>query len=557
MPPRVADAPRGPKCNVCTARGPNTRCNRIPPVCNWCRNNNAVCTWPAQEEDNGGDQGQGGQAQQQGEEENPPPPPPIPPAHPPAQQPQLPPQQAQPIPGLILNEHNLAALLADDRIRQAFRAAEAQDHPPPRAQTPVEDRERSPEPRGRDREHIHGRDRDHDRRSRSPSPRRRSRDRDDRRRSPRRRRHSGRKSKSGKRRKHRSRSRSPRRRRNSSPSPSSSGSSSSSRSSSRDSRGRRKSSRRDSSRDSERRSRPKKVLHRPSRAEGVLLEGASFPIPPAILKIMENGWKAHFSLCLLDPAFLEQPDAAHRAQLYVDLMSGRKVADKATETRIAALGIPREENMTHDQWRFAWDILLPIIEDYMPTDCFEAWQKHWHLVWTHSDVRPNWHRLMLYDIKMRQTASRTNFDMGTWQYKVYEEIVNKDRDDIAKGRGRHTTSHSTAAPIASSSHTRKASSDIAPPAKRTKHIREMDSDERCFRCGLKGEHKTKYCAASKQTNGRSPIIRRNGKNWTLDGSPFCYSFNTLKGCSASTCSNPPHICSLCRSTDHGAQACPV
>ena len=81
---------------------------------------------------------------------------------------------------------------------------------------------------------------------------------------------------------------------------------------------------------------------------------------------------------------------------------------------------------------------------------------------------------------------------------------------------------------------------------------------RCFVCLGKG-HPSRTCSVRKQIDNADLNVKRNSKNdWILeDGSAFCWSYNSAKGCSnsASRCPNGKHICTGCLSSRHSAQSC--
>ncbi|KAG8732230.1 hypothetical protein FRC10_001151 [Ceratobasidium sp. 414] len=156
-------------------------------------------------------------------------------------------------------------------------------------------------------------------------------------------------------------------------------------------------------------------------------------IPPVIEKIMESGWSTHFSLALVDPAFLKQADAAQYAKIVIGLASSSKTADRLAIANTPAR-VKAEENMSFNEWRFAFDNLMLLIEKYRDPDSITAWQNHWYMVFSHHDVREKWPCLMKYNTKIHQMATQFNFNMGIWQHRIYDEIVDQDREDITARR---------------------------------------------------------------------------------------------------------------------------
>jgi hypothetical protein len=298
--------------------------------------------------------------------------------------------------------------------------------------------------------------------------------------------------------------------------------------------------------------RRKHMLHRPDLAHNELLDGAHVVIPPVIENIMAKAWTQHFSLAFLHPEFLCSPDAARFAKISLGITAGSKSSDQLLEASTGGTCIKLEQDMGQEEWLNSWEHLMPLIKKHLPEAC-EAWTKHWCMIYSHHNCQTHWNRLMLYCIKIRQSATQVNFNPGKWQSQVYEEITEQDRDDAARRRAMPPrTLPSSSAPTASFTPLSSAPSNSTP--KKPKLAREVNPSEQCFCCGYKG-HYVKECVASKQHNCSSIITRRSGNKWLLDGASFCYSFNTLKGCAKSPCPNPPHLCSLCRSPDHSTQAC--
>ncbi|KAG8729870.1 hypothetical protein FRC10_003336 [Ceratobasidium sp. 414] len=273
-------------------------------------------------------------------------------------------------------------------------------------------------------------------------------------------------------------------------------------------------------------------------------------IPPVIEKIMESGWSTHFSLALVDPAFLKQADAAQYAKIVIGLASSSKTADRLAIANTPAR-VKAEENMSFDEWRFAFDNLMLLIEKYRDPDSITTWQNHWYMVFSHRDVREKWPRLMKYDTKIRQMATQFNFDMGIWQHRIYDKIVDQDQEDIAACRFTGPT-HPSANPHASFTKHSGEGSTVPKRNKPTQPARGNDFREWCFRCGLHNDHQTKCFTATKQTNGQPFVIQCTGNGRSIGNTLFCFAFNTLKGCTSSPCSNPPHGASVPALTHDGS-----
>ncbi|KAG8696580.1 hypothetical protein FRC08_007064 [Ceratobasidium sp. 394] len=303
---------------------------------------------------------------------------------------------------------------------------------------------------------------------------------------------------------------------------------------------------------------PKTKLHRPDLAKHTLIDGAQVVIPPVIENIMRKGFRTYFPLTFVHPDFLHSPDAARYAKVAIGLASGTKSATQLTEAGSSGTLALEERNMALEDWLGAWEHLIRLIRKYLPRPAYKAWKRHWTMIYEHRDRKSHWPRLMLYCIRIRQSATQINFNPGIWQERVYKEIIQEDRDAISARKSSHPTPSTVTASRTTHSY---ASTTVSAPAsanlpKKPKIAREVNPRERCFCCGSRGLHFAKDCSATKLHNKQPLVVRRTGSNWTIDNNPFCYSFNTLKGCTKSPCPNVRHLCSLCRSTDHGAQTCP-
>lgn len=305
------------------------------------------------------------------------------------------------------------------------------------------------------------------------------------------------------------------------------------------------------------------MLHQPDLAGDELVDGICVVIPKAIRKIMQDNWKEYIPLTLLTTAHLKSSDTTRKLQTPICLASGRKGLELMATTDKDLVPPKDEAAMDFQEWLQAWNHLLDLIDIYIP-QATSAWEQHWKMIWQHRERDTRWHCLMRYCIEVRKAAVRANMNPGVWQAKIWQEIIDDDRDRIAAGRpppGSRPSQPSTNSQHdkpATSSHSFQRRSD-APSASDQKPARKTCGDQdldKCFRCGTYG-HLIRDCNRDFQYNGGKIHVTKVGNTYMLDSKPFCYRFNTPKGCHIIPCPNPPHICSLCRATDHGAQQCRV
>ena len=92
--------------------------------------------------------------------------------------------------------------------------------------------------------------------------------------------------------------------------------------------------------------------------------------------------------------------------------------------------------------------------------------------------------------------------------------------------------------------------------KQVKARSEGETGSRCFVCRGNG-HQSKICSSHKQIDNTDVNVKKNASgDWVLyNNEPFCWSFNSARGCSRTPCANGKHICTGCLSTSHCAQTC--
>ena len=103
-----------------------------------------------------------------------------------------------------------------------------------------------------------------------------------------------------------------------------------------------------------------------------------------------------------------------------------------------------------------------------------------------------------------------------------------------------------------SSYTSYSSSKSSPQTK----VKGEGEGSVCFVCRVKG-HPSRNCSSKKQYDNVEVNVKKDSNNnWVLyDGTAFCWSFNSAKGCTRKDCHNGVHVCTGCLSKSHGAQTC--
>lgn len=304
-----------------------------------------------------------------------------------------------------------------------------------------------------------------------------------------------------------------------------------------------------------------KYRHRPDKTKGLQAPAVRANIPNAVRRIMKAGWKEHIPLYLLTDAYCQSREAAARHDSSIQIKGGKLYASSS-----GTISSNRNETILDlREWSQAMKRLIYLIREYFDDDYAESWKAHFNHIFNHPDRDREWPAMIRYCIELRTRAQECSIDPETWQHAIYDRILHELRYPATSSMAIQPpptfSQHSHNQPANPSPHSAppsyrsaaKSSSQTTGPSKE-KHNEKPGN---CFRCGTPG-HKPRSCSAKTQANGKKILIHLapDGRNWLIDGAGFCYSFNTTHGCTFSVCKNPPHICSLCLSSTHGAQHCP-
>ncbi|KAG8730064.1 hypothetical protein FRC11_007481, partial [Ceratobasidium sp. 423] len=177
-----------------------------------------------------------------------------------------------------------------------------------------------------------------------------------------------------------------------------------------------------------------------------------------IMKTFCKGWKTTFPLTILAPSFLDSPDAECLAKAIIKAASNPSMSTTSNADAQAVLKLIQDKlAMDLATWVAAWSQLLELIQTFLPTSAFSAWQQHWQNIWSWKDNK--WHCLVEYDICTRSYATQQNFDPGHWNADLWDEIVDRDQDCIAAGQAPPTIIPTAPSHLAGA----KASTSTAPP----------------------------------------------------------------------------------------------
>lgn len=268
---------------------------------------------------------------------------------------------------------------------------------------------------------------------------------------------------------------------------------------------------------------------------------------------MNKGWDEHISLTFLTDAYCRSPEAALQEAEPLAIKGGRVVAGVSK-----SLADPvNEAKLSFIEWTQGMGRLLILIADYFP-HIVQYWEQHWAIVYHHEKRDSNWPAVMLYCMEIRERSVSSLIQCQKYQKLIFDNIVDRERtrlvDEARQLIRAHQAGPSSSFRSYSTSKYPTATPSSTNPTTPSAHPADKPTS-RCFKCGTIG-HAIKQCQRSNQYNGRPIIVDRASRGWTIDGREFCYKFNSPAGChGGEQCKSPRHLCSLCRSANHGAQAC--
>jgi hypothetical protein len=287
-------------------------------------------------------------------------------------------------------------------------------------------------------------------------------------------------------------------------------------------------------------------------------------IPCAVHKICENGWKTHIPYTnLTDAACCNEYQAMRQEEQTVRIGAEGQAITTAPDL---SPNDPAEALLTFTEYLQATRRHSLLIREYQP-DLQEYWDDHVDIVFNHLCRDTHWPVVLRYDIEIRKRSCNSAINPGIYQELIFTHLMDQVRDkalDLYKTapQAAHQKSFQSNAASTSTAHTRQnqytsRSTQKTPTTLPSTSLPATPPGPRgrCYRCGLTG-HAVRLCTQETLANGRTPNITRGRKGaWFINGGTFCYKFNSVDGCIPSECKNPPHVCTLCNATDHGAQNC--
>lgn len=302
---------------------------------------------------------------------------------------------------------------------------------------------------------------------------------------------------------------------------------------------------------------------RPAIIPGQVAEETFTLVPDAVRKLFVNGWTTYVPLTYLTDEYCEKVEDHHKLEPVVRLdtstgqwvRSGDQLPDRG-ETSLSFL-----------KWTRAWQRKLGILESIGHPDR-ARWLAHTQVVMGRPNLEEDWPLWLRYCIAVRKRSLQDGLDPSILQTGVLASVqraYEQERADAASQAflsaemaRRNTVTNSSSLPRPHSG-ALPPSSGSAPAPHATRHVVGKSCNNPppsvCFVCGSR-EHLSINCSSPTLVSGKPLLVSRASPDaaWTMSGKSFCFKFNSTRGCSFRSCTNS-HVCSLCASPAHGAQAC--
>jgi hypothetical protein len=282
-------------------------------------------------------------------------------------------------------------------------------------------------------------------------------------------------------------------------------------------------------------------------------------IPDVVRKLFVPEWVTYVPLTYLTDEYCENIAEHHKLEPTVHLDPTTGIWTRKGDS----LPDRHEANLTFMQWTRAWQRLLGLLDGINHPERLR-WLAHTQLVMNQPSITKHWPLWVRYCIAVRQRGIQQGLDVSVFQVHIFNSVkttYERDRSDaaslayinseFARRSGQDLIRTKTQGPFQPTSS--MGSSRTAHHPSTT--LRSTQGASRCFICGST-DHTSVSCTATSSATGSRLLATRSTPStpWSIGGKPFCYKFNSTRGCNFKSCSNT-HICSLCGSPGHDAQAC--
>ncbi|QRV82377.1 quinol oxidase subunit 1 [Ceratobasidium sp. AG-Ba] len=244
---------------------------------------------------------------------------------------------------------------------------------------------------------------------------------------------------------------------------------------------------------------------------GYKADGADYPPPLQIVRLLKQKWNQHFSLALLRDVYC--------ARMATSRQTGKALSSSSNEYVDKSLP---ELEMSYDEWNQAVWHFKPLLRKYLP-HYLECWTIHFNYIDSRPTRSTQWSLWLEYCINVRQqTRVNRKIDVTVFQHSVWNDILAstliRQKNAITNASGGLSSRLAT---VSDSSNHQNSSRSSSYWSKHNGMSSSNTASGRCFRCGVEG-HNTPECKASSQANGKPFSIQpTSDKNWTLNGEPFC------------------------------------
>jgi hypothetical protein len=309
-----------------------------------------------------------------------------------------------------------------------------------------------------------------------------------------------------------------------------------------------------------------KNRHRPDLAGKTLAPETDAMISRAVHKVCEKGWETQIPYTNLTDAACHSEYLVMRGKEQVVRIGAGGMAMTTAPDLLA--NDPAKALLSFPKYLQAVRRHSMLISKYQPENK-KYWDAHIDIICNHPRRDTHWSLVLQYDIEIHKRSCNGSINPGVFQENIFNHVMDNAWDKalemvtnaLRAAPQKSFQSHGTALVYGQPSSSRQThpapSQSNQKPAQGLSTLPPAPTKQRgkCFHCG-NSSHSVKPCDQDTLLNKWPVFITRNQQNeWTINGSTFCYRFNSLSRCDLASCKYPPHICTLCRATDHGAQSC--
>lgn len=296
--------------------------------------------------------------------------------------------------------------------------------------------------------------------------------------------------------------------------------------------------------------RPNRTMHGRPPTIGRQLSSADKVFPHKVKRVLEAGMLEYIPLDLLTD------DACRRAAREPPAPeSAFVISNGKLRLPNASFNVLKESKLSFDEWVGAGANLVAAMRKHLRAEgdqgvggpfaleIADSFEGHFKYLKNLPDAKVQFEVVFDYNRRLRSlfVLDSHTFRMDDFHSHVWQECLNQQH----AARVAHLD-------------TRLAQMESFLPRQKDKDVTSNNSfpgsgsthrTTKCIACGA-SDHKLIACRRD------ATFLRKDGRVWkTPAGASVCFGFNSFASCSRGTACTHVHVCSLCGSSAHGAQAC--